>query len=83
VGSQPLNSIKGVNAFFTPLYPTSFHIAALLIEYGNNNTTVMMSSTASTSFSVPQLALGVLVEPSLVITNTVTTSFFLTKGAPF
>ncbi len=43
----------------------------------------MTSNTSDNAGSVPQHALGMLVEPSLTVANTTgTTSFFLTKGAP-
>ncbi len=80
--SQLLNSTKRVNALSTPLYLTPFHVAVSPTEYDNNATTGVMSNTSNNAGSVPQHALGMLVEPSLMVANTGATFVFLTKGAP-
>jgi hypothetical protein len=51
-------------------------------EQDNDNTTVITPNTALSSDSISHRALGMLVEPSLVVADTGATCLFLKKGAP-
>jgi hypothetical protein len=77
-----INLVKHFNDSYL-LYPAKIELAALLSHtLDDNNVTVVTSNTSSKTVLIMYQALGLMIEPNLVVANTRATSFFLTKGAP-
>jgi hypothetical protein len=76
------NSVKHVNDYYSS-YPTKIELAASLSrEPDDNSVTVITSNTALKTALVIHQALGLMIEPNLMVADTGATSFFLTKGSP-
>jgi hypothetical protein len=82
VVDKHFNSLKRVICSSTPSYPTKVNLAASVAHSDNgDNTNIITSDKLCKENHDSHHAFGMLVGPSLTITDTGTTSFFLTKGA--
>ncbi len=77
-----INSVKCVNDYYLS-YPTKFElVTSLPHELDDDSITIVNLNTSQKKTLVMHQALGLMIEPNLVVANTRATSYFLTKGAP-